>query len=106
MFTRGFDINAFGGPLAIYAATEEVASYGFMSIISFLGYLSVNLGTVNLFPIPALDGGKLILNLIEGIRGKPLEPEKEGIITVVGVVLLLILMVLITWNDIQRFFLG
>ena len=106
MFTRGFDINAFGGPLAIYATTEEVASYGFMSVISFLGYLSVNLGTVNLFPIPALDGGKLILNLIEGIRGKPLEPEKEGIITVVGVVLLLILMVLITWNDIQRFFLG
>lgn len=106
MFTNGFDINAFGGPLAIYAATEEVASYGFLSVVSFLGYLSVNLGTVNLFPIPALDGGKLLLNVVEGIRGKPLEPEKEGIITVVGVVLLLLLMVLITWNDIQRFFFG
>lgn len=106
MFTKGFNINAFGGPLAIYAATEEVASYGFLSIVSFLGYLSVNLGTVNLLPIPALDGGKLLLNVIEGVRGKPLEPEKEGIITFVGVILLLMLMVLITWNDIQRFFFG
>ncbi|WP_193566126.1 RIP metalloprotease RseP [Jeotgalibaca arthritidis] len=106
MFTKGFDINAFGGPVAIYAATEEVVSYGFYSILSFLGFLSVNLGTVNLLPIPALDGGKILLNIIEGVRGKPLEPEKEGIITVIGVGLLFILMILITWNDIQRFFFG
>ena len=106
MFTTGFDVNAFGGPVAIYAATEEVVSYGFLSILSFLGYLSVNLGTVNLLPIPALDGGKLLLNIIEGIRGKPLAPEKEGIITVIGVGLLFLLMILVTWNDIQRFFFG
>lgn len=106
MFTRGFDINAFGGPVAIYAATEEVVSYGFMSVLSFLGSLSVNLGTVNLLPIPALDGGKILLNFVEGVRGKPLEPEKEGIITVIGVGLLFVLMILITWNDIQRFFFG
>ncbi|UJF16676.1 RIP metalloprotease RseP [Jeotgalibaca sp. MA1X17-3] len=106
MFTSGFEIDAFGGPVAIYAATEEVVSYGALSVLSFLGFLSVNLGTVNLLPIPALDGGKLLLNVIEGIRGKPLEPEKEGIITVIGVGLLLILMVLVTWNDIQRFFFG
>lgn len=104
MITRGFQIDAFGGPVAIYAATEEVVGYGWMSILSFLGFLSVNLGTVNLLPIPALDGGKLLLNVVEGIRGKPLEPEKEGIITMVGVVMLLLLMVFITWNDIQRFF--
>lgn len=106
MFTRGFDVNAFGGPVAIYAATEEVVGYGFMSILSFLGYLSVNLGTVNLLPVPALDGGKLLLNLVEGVRGKPLEPEKESIITLIGVVMLLLLMIVITWNDIQRFFFG
>lgn len=106
MFTNGFDINSFGGPVAIYAATEEVVSYGFYSILSFLGFLSVNLGTVNLLPIPALDGGKILLNIIEGVRGKPLEPEKEGIITVIGVGLLFILMILVTWNDIQRFFFG
>lgn len=106
MFTKGFDINAFGGPVAIYAATEEVVSYGFYSILSFLGFLSVNLGTVNLLPIPALDGGKILLNIVEGVRGKPLEAEKEGIITVIGVGLLFILMILVTWNDIQRFFFG
>lgn len=106
MFTRGFDVNAFGGPVAIYAATEEVVGYGFMSILSFLGYLSVNLGTVNLLPVPALDGGKLLLNLVEGVRGKPLEPEKESVITLIGVVMLLLLMIVITWNDIQRFFFG
>lgn len=106
MITKGFEIDAFGGPVAIYAATEEVVRYGFLSVLSFLGFLSVNLGTVNLLPIPALDGGKLLLNVIEGVRGKPLEPEKEGIISVIGVGLLLILMILVTWNDIQRFFFG
>ncbi len=106
MFTTGFDVNAFGGPVAIYAATEEVVGYGFLSILSFLGYLSVNLGTVNLLPIPALDGGKLLLNIIEGVRGKPLDPDKEGIITIIGVGLLFLLMILVTWNDIQRFFFG
>ena len=106
MFTKGFQIDAFGGPVAIYAATEEVVSYGALSVLSFLGFLSVNLGTVNLLPIPALDGGKLLLNVIEGIRGKPIEPEKEGVITIIGVAMLLVLMILVTWNDIQRFFFG
>lgn len=104
MLTRGFQLDAFGGPVAIYAATEEVVSYGWMSILSFLGSLSVNLGTVNLLPIPGLDGGKLLLNIVEGIRRKPLEPDKEGIINLIGIGLLLVLMVFITWNDIQRFF--
>lgn len=104
MLTRGFQLDAFGGPVAIYAATEQVVSYGWMSILSFLGSLSVNLGTVNLLPIPGLDGGKLLLNIVEGIRRKPLEPDKEGIINLIGVGLLLLLMIFITWNDIQRFF--
>jgi len=106
MFRTGFKADSFGGPVAIYAATEQVVSYGFLSTLSFLAYLSINLGVVNLLPIPALDGGKLLINIVEGIRGKPLEPEREGIITAVGFGLLLLLMVLVTWNDIQRFFFG
>jgi regulator of sigma E protease len=106
MFRTGFKADAFGGPVAIYAATEQVVSYGFLSTLSFLAYLSINLGVVNLLPIPALDGGKILLNIIEGVRGKPMEPEKEGIITAIGFGLLLLLMVLVTWNDIQRFFFG
>ncbi len=59
---------------------------------------------MNLLPIPGLDGGKLVLNLVEAVRGKPLSEEKETMITLVGIVILLALMLFITWNDIQRFF--
>lgn len=59
---------------------------------------------MNLLPIPALDGGKLLLNLVEGVRRKPLSPESEGKITIFGFAFMMILMVLVTWNDIMRFF--
>lgn len=105
MFTSGFSVDMFGGPVAIYATTEAVVSTGFLGVLNWLAILSVNLGIINLMPIPALDGGKLLLNIVEGIRGKPLSEEKEGIITLIGVGLLLLLMLAVTWNDIQRYFL-
>lgn len=105
MFTSGFSVDMFGGPVAIYATTEAVVSTGFIGILNWLAFLSVNLGIINLMPIPALDGGKLLLNIVEGVRGKPLSEEKEGIITLIGVGLLLLLMLAVTWNDIQRYFL-
>lgn len=105
MFTSGFSVDMFGGPVAIYATTEAVVSTGFAGILNWLAFLSINLGIINLMPIPALDGGKLLLNIFEGIRGKPLSEEKEGIITLIGVGLLLLLMLAVTWNDIQRYFL-
>ncbi|MGR3741692.1 RIP metalloprotease RseP [Companilactobacillus sp. DQM5] len=104
MVTTGFDINQFSGPVGIYSLTSQVASQGLISIIAFTGMLSINLGIMNLIPIPALDGGKLLLNFIEAIRGKPLSQEKEGIINLIGVGLLVALMIAVTWNDIQRFF--
>lgn len=105
IFTSGFSVDMFGGPVAIYATTEAVVSTGFTGVLSWLALLSVNLGIINLMPIPALDGGKLLLNIIEGVRGKPISEEKEGIITLIGVGLLLLLMLAVTWNDIQRYFL-
>ena len=84
--------------------TTQFASQGFTMLVYFLAFLSVNLGIMNLIPIPALDGGKLVINVIEAIRGKPISPEKEGIVTLVGVGMMVVLMVLVTWNDIQRFF--
>jgi len=69
-----------------------------------LGMLSINLGIVNLMPIPVLDGGKILLNIIEAIRRKPLSQEKEGIFTLVGVVFMVVLFVAVTWNDILRTF--
>lgn len=104
--TGGFSIDKLGGPVAIFATSQNVAQAGLFGIISFIGYLSVNLGIMNLLPIPALDGGKLLLNIVEGIRRKPISEEKEGIITLIGVGFLLVLMLAVTWNDIQTFFLN
>ena len=105
MFTQGFSLNDLGGPVAMYSYTSEAAHYGILSVMNLMAVLSINLGIVNLLPIPALDGGKLLLNIVEAIRRKPLDPEKEGIITLVGFGFLMILMILVTWNDIQRYFL-
>lgn len=99
-----FSLNKLGGPVMIFKMSSQVASEGLITILSFMAMLSVNLGIINLLPIPALDGGKLVLNIVEGVRGKPLSQEKEGMITLVGFAILMLLMVLVTWNDIQRFF--
>ena len=99
-----FSLNDLGGPVAIYATTSKASSQGFMSVLTVLGFLSLNLGIVNLLPIPALDGGKLLLNIIEAVRRKPISQKTEVVINMIGVVFLLILMFLVTFNDIQRYF--
>lgn len=99
-----FSLNKLGGPVMILQLSSEVANQGLIRILEFMAMLSVNLGIMNLLPIPALDGGKLVLNVVEGIRRKPLSPESEGKITIVGFAFIMILMVLVTWNDIMRFF--
>lgn len=104
MFTHGFSLNDLGGPVAIYAGTSQATSLGFVGVLNFLALLSINLGIVNLLPIPALDGGKLLLNIIEAIIRRPIPEKAEGIVTMIGFFILLILMILVTWNDIQRYF--
>lgn len=99
-----FSLNKLGGPVMIFKLSSNVASQGVIAVISFMAMLSMNLGIMNLLPIPALDGGKLVLNIFEGLRGKPLSQEKEGMLTLVGAGILVVLMVLVTWNDITRFF--
>ncbi|UQS81586.1 RIP metalloprotease RseP [Bombilactobacillus folatiphilus] len=104
MVTGGFNLNQLGGPVAIYSQTSQVAAMGWKEVVVFIGWLSINLGIMNLLPIPALDGGKLLLNIVEAIRRKPLSTKIELVVNMVGVGLLLILMVAVTWNDIMRFF--
>ena len=86
----------------------SVNPYGLSAIIltfmSLATLLTVNLGVVNLLPIPALDGGRLVFLIIEAVRGKPVPPEKEGIVHLIGIILLMILMVFVLFNDISRFF--
>ena len=104
MFTHGFSLNDLGGPVAIYAGTSQATALGFNGVLNFLALLSINLGIVNLLPIPALDGGKLLLNIIEAIIRRPILEKAEGIVTMIGFMILLVLMILVTWNDIQRYF--
>lgn len=99
-----FDIQQLGGPVAIYSVSSQAAENGFASVLNLLAMLSINLGIFNLIPIPALDGGKILMNLIELIRRKPLKQETESYITLVGVAIMFILMIAVTWNDIMRVF--
>ncbi|MGM0212529.1 RIP metalloprotease RseP [Enterococcus sp. AZ109] len=100
----GFSLNKLGGPVMMYQMSSQAASQGIRTVIYLMAFLSVNLGIVNLLPIPAFDGGKILLNIIEALRGKPMDPEKEGLITMAGFVFIMVLMILVTWNDISRFF--
>ncbi len=99
-----FSLDKLGGPVAMYQASSQAASNGLTSILYLLALLSMNLGIVNLIPIPALDGGKILMNLIEVVRRKPLKQETETYVTLVGVVIMLVLMIAVTWNDIMRVF--
>ena len=104
LVTGQFTIDALSGPVGIYKATETVAQYGVFNLMNWAAVLSINLGIMNLLPLPALDGGRLLFFGIEALRGKPVDRQKEGLVHFVGIVLLMILMVVVTWNDIQRFF--
>ncbi|MCZ8535644.1 MULTISPECIES: RIP metalloprotease RseP [Paenisporosarcina] len=104
LVTGQFTIDALSGPVGIYKATEEMAQYGVFNLMNWAAILSINLGIMNLLPLPALDGGRLLFFLFEAIRGKPVDRQKEGMVHFVGIMLLMVLMVVVTWNDIQRFF--
>lgn len=104
--------NDLSGPVGIAVTIDEtideVKPYGISSVvltmINFAVLLSVNLGVMNLLPLPALDGGRLLFMLIEVVRGKPVPPDKEGIVHFIGFVALMILMVFVLYNDIARIF--
>lgn len=94
------------GPLGVAQMAGEVAQMGFVPLLNFAAFLSLNLGLVNLFPIPALDGGHFLLLCVEAVRGKPLGPKAFGYVQRVGIALLLLLMLFATKNDIMRVFFG
>lgn len=105
LVTGGFTLDALSGPVGIYKSTEEVAKSGIFYLMKWAGLLSINLGIMNLLPLPALDGGRLLFFLVEFLRGKPIDRQKEGLVHFIGFALLMVLMIMVTWNDIQRFFL-
>ncbi|WP_042356237.1 RIP metalloprotease RseP [Bacillus rubiinfantis] len=105
LITGQFSIDALSGPVGIYNSTAEVAKSGIYYLMKWAGILSINLGIMNLLPIPALDGGRLMFFAVEAVRGKPIDRQKEGMVHFIGFALLMLLMLVVTWNDIQRFFL-
>ena len=98
------DLNKLGGPVAIFKESSDAAKNGIENVLYFLAIISINIGIFNLIPIPALDGGKIVLNILEAIRRKPLKQEIETYVTLAGVVIMVVLMIAVTWNDIMRLF--
>src|SRR5699024_4214064 len=92
------------GSVRIYDLTDQVVKTGFTFLLMLTAMLNVNLGIINLVPLPALDGGRLLFVGIEAVRGKPVSAQKEGFVHFVGFALLILLMLVVTWNDIQRLF--
>ena len=90
--------------MAIFKASSDAAKNGIENVLYFLAMISINIGIFNLIPIPALDGGKIVLNILEAIRRKPLKQEIETYVTMAGVVIMVVLMLAVTWNDIMRLF--
>lgn len=113
LFTGGASVNDLSGPVGIVQSMGEVYEesvenvgyfYAFLNMMSWAIMLSANLGVMNLLPIPALDGGRLVFLIIEAIRGKALNPEKEGMVHMIGIVLLFLLMFVVMFNDIRKLF--
>jgi len=94
------DVSGIVGAVSMVA--ESGAQYGMSSFLTMVSYLSINLGVMNLLPLPALDGGKLLLMGVEKLRGKPLPPEKEGIMNMVALGLFMILFIVLTFRDVGR----
>ena len=98
---RGAD--GLGGPLKIAQISGQVAQHGLGSLVSFIALLSVNLGLINLFPIPILDGGHLVFYAVEAIRGRPLPDRAQDVGFRAGLALIGCLFVFVTWNDLTSF---
>lgn len=111
LFTGKASVNDLSGPVGIVVMIDDSVKAGLtvsvmaalMNVISMCILLSANLGVMNLLPIPALDGGRLLFLIIEAIRGKRMDPEKEGLVNMISMAALMALMIFVVFNDINRF---
>lgn len=104
LFTGKLSLGMLSGPVGIYNVVGEASKAGFMSLVSLLAMISVNVGFINILPLPAFDGGHALFLIIEKIKGSPVSPKVENIIHNIGFILLMLLMVYITFNDILKLF--
>ena len=105
LFTGGIKLNQLSGPVGIYSVVgQSREAGGIVNLLYLMAFLSINVGFINLLPIPAFDGGHILFIIIELIKGSPVKPEIENKIHTVFLVLLLLLMLVITFNDVLRLF--
>ena len=102
LFTGHIKLNQLSGPVGIYSIVGQQKEAGLANILFLVAFLSINVGFINLLPLPAFDGGHIVFIIIEIIMGKPVSPELEAKIHTVGLILLLLLMVVVTINDIIK----
>lgn len=99
-------VDQLSGPVGVASVMATTASYSISAFLQLVAFISINLGVMNLLPLPALDGGRLVFLIIEGIRRKPVPAKYEGYIHAAGLMLLLALMVYVTGQDIVRLIVG
>lgn len=103
LFHGEASVQDVSGPVGVVSAMNTTArTGGWLSLLYLASFISVNIGIMNLLPIPALDGGRIFFVIVEAIRRKPIPPEKEGIVHFIGLVLLVGIMIFATWNDIVK----
>ena len=106
MLRGKYSLNDLSGPVGVVQVVSESVSYGLSTFMSFVSLISINVGIMNLLPIPALDGCRFLFLIIEAIRRKPMKPEVEGMIHFAGFALLMLLMLVVTFNDVVKLFTG
>ena len=104
LFTGGIKISQLSGPVGIYSVVGEQSKAGLASLLYLTAFLSINVGFINLLPIPAFDGCHILFIIIEKIKGSPVSPELQNKLSTVGLALLMLLMLVVTINDIIRLF--
>ena len=104
LITGRLSLSLLSGPVGIYTIVGTASKAGFVSVLNLLALICINVGFINLLPLPAFDGGHVVFIIIEKIKGSKVDPKIENTIHTIGFVLLLLLMVLVTYNDIVRIF--
>jgi len=97
-------LNEVSGPVGIVGIVGEAASFGFIYLLSFTAFISINLAVLNVLPLPALDGGRLVMVLIEGVTKKKIKPTIVNWVNGLGFLVLILLMIVITVNDVIKLF--
>jgi regulator of sigma E protease len=104
VFTGKGSLDSVAGPVGIVGLVDSASNFGLTYLLGFTAFISINLAVLNILPIPALDGGRLVVVLIEGVTRRRIKPSIVNTVNATGLILLLLLMLIITINDIFKLF--